>query len=57
MVGTNRKSIFKEVSRLIGDEIEYKKMSRGNNPFGNGNSSKQIIEIICKDLSKTDDDS
>ena len=57
LVGTNRKSIFKEVSRLIGDEIEYKKMSRGNNPFGNGNSSKQIIEIICKDLSKTDDDS
>jgi UDP-N-acetylglucosamine 2-epimerase len=51
LVGTNRKSIVQEVSFLINNNEGYKKMAKGNNPFGDGNSSRHILEIICNDLS------
>ncbi len=47
LVGVNKNLIINESTRLISDEKHYKKMSSINNPFGDGKSSKKILEI-CK---------
>ena len=49
LVGSSSKKIFNEVSKLITDDNEYKKMSIIKNPFGDGKTSKRILKI-CKDF-------
>jgi UDP-N-acetylglucosamine 2-epimerase (non-hydrolysing) len=46
LVGTNSSKIFDEVSKLIDDEDYYKSMSQASNPYGDGLSSKRIVEIL-----------
>lgn len=46
LVGTNFDVIINEASKLLNDKNEYEKMSNAVNPYGNGTTSKQIIEII-----------
>ncbi|GAB5410231.1 MAG: UDP-N-acetylglucosamine 2-epimerase (non-hydrolyzing) [Balneolaceae bacterium] len=45
LVGTNAKKIVKECVSLIENENKYESMSKSHNPYGNGLSSKKIIEI------------
>ena len=46
LVGTNKDKIIKEVSKLIENDEEYKKMAKAINPFGDGKTSERIVEII-----------
>ena len=46
IVGTNKERIVSEVSRLIDDKAHYIKMSKSHNPYGDGNSSKMIMDIL-----------
>ncbi|WOO89020.1 UDP-N-acetylglucosamine 2-epimerase (non-hydrolyzing) [Mollicutes bacterium LVI A0078] len=46
LVGTDKNSIIDAVELILENQIEYNKMSEASNPFGNGASSKQIIDII-----------
>lgn len=46
LVGTSTKSIYEECTTLIHDASEYKKMQKISNPYGDGNTSRRIIEII-----------
>ena len=46
LVGTNKDNIVKNVSRLIEDELYYKKMSYAHNPYGDGNASHKIVEFL-----------
>lgn len=46
LVGTDEEKIVKEVQILLEDETEYKKMSESINPYGDGLSSKRIVEIL-----------
>lgn len=46
LVGTDRESIVREVTRLIEDPTEYKRMSRAINPYGDGQASKRIVEYL-----------
>lgn len=48
LVGTNEDDIFNEVSKLVTDQNEYDKMASSINPYGDGFSSKKIIEAINK---------
>lgn len=50
LVGTNFDVIVTEASKLLNDEKEYAKMSNAVNPYGDGTTSKQIIEIIKNTL-------
>lgn len=50
LVGTNEDSIYKAFNQLLNDKDEYKKMANANNPYGDGNASKRIREIIENDL-------
>ena len=48
LVGTNKDRIRREVEKLLNDEVEKKKMSDMANPYGDGNASKRIVDILLK---------
>ncbi|MFK2826437.1 UDP-N-acetylglucosamine 2-epimerase (non-hydrolyzing) [Bacillus sp. B190/17] len=50
LVGTSAQTIYEECRKLILNPVEYKKMGAIRNPFGEGNSSDKIIEIIKSSL-------
>ncbi len=49
LVGTSKKKIIKESFLLLDDEKKYNLMAKKENPYGDGKSSKRILNII-KDL-------
>ncbi|MCC4344800.1 non-hydrolyzing UDP-N-acetylglucosamine 2-epimerase [Limosilactobacillus reuteri] len=52
LVGTNEVDIYSEFSRLLRDKKEYQIMSQTANPYGDGNSSKKIVDILERELNK-----
>ena len=46
LVGTNYQAIIDNVSRLLTDTTEYEKMSKANNPYGEGKACERIINKI-----------
>jgi len=48
LVGTSREKIVAETSRLLNDAAHYSEMSSAVNPYGDGNSSHRIVEILSK---------
>jgi UDP-N-acetylglucosamine 2-epimerase (non-hydrolysing) len=46
LVGTNRRTIVREASRLLDDEAERLRMSRVHNPYGDGLASGRISDVI-----------
>ncbi len=46
LVGTDPELILSSVQTLIEDSAEYDRMSRAQNPFGDGTSSVQIADIL-----------
>ena len=51
-MGTNEVDIYSEFSRLLRDKKEYQIMSQTANPYGDGNSSKKIVDILERELNK-----
>jgi UDP-N-acetylglucosamine 2-epimerase (non-hydrolysing) len=48
IVGMSRDGIFDEAQRLLSDTDEYKYMSEGDNPYGDGRASERIVEAITR---------
>jgi UDP-N-acetylglucosamine 2-epimerase (non-hydrolysing) len=48
IVGMSRDGIFEEAERLLSDTEEYKHMSEGDNPYGDGRASERIVEAITR---------
>jgi UDP-N-acetylglucosamine 2-epimerase (non-hydrolysing) len=48
IVGMSREGIFREAGRLLSDTEEYKYMSKGDNPYGDGRASERIVEAITR---------
>lgn len=46
LIGTSTQNVFKEVLTLAEERKIYNKMSKSINPFGNGNASKIISNVI-----------
>jgi UDP-N-acetylglucosamine 2-epimerase (non-hydrolysing) len=46
LVGTNKEKIVKMVNQLLTDEQLYEQMSKAHNPYGDGNSSNLICDIL-----------
>jgi UDP-N-acetylglucosamine 2-epimerase (non-hydrolysing) len=46
LVGTRKEKIVEEVIKLIKYDADYKKMSTGINPFGDGKAAERIVKII-----------
>ena len=46
LVGTDKNKIVKEAQKLLDDRVEYEKMSRAYNPYGDGKACEKIIQFI-----------
>lgn len=46
VIGTEIHSILAEVQKLLDDNTEYEKMSKSHNPYGDGKSSKRIVNYL-----------
>ena len=46
LVGSDQDNIIKEVQKLLNDNGEYQKMSKAHNPYGDGNTSEKILNIL-----------
>ena len=46
LVGTDKDTICKETQKLLDDVEEYKRMSEQQNPYGDGNASRRIVDIL-----------
>jgi len=46
LVGTEEEKIYRMFKKLLENEEEYQKMSRACNPYGDGNSSIRIADIL-----------
>jgi UDP-N-acetylglucosamine 2-epimerase (non-hydrolysing) len=47
LVGTETEAIIREISLLLNNEHEYKKMIAVSNPYGDGKASERIIDIMA----------
>lgn len=48
LVGTSKNAIVENIIILLEDVMIYKKMSEAINPYGDGNSSQKITDILLK---------
>ena len=48
LVGADRSKIVRETQKLLRDEKEYGRMTRGINPFGDGRACARIVEVLKK---------
>lgn len=55
LIGTESDNIYREVKLLLENEEEYNKMAKATNPFGDGTASKQIANILEKELTISTD--
>lgn len=46
LVGTEEEVIYKNFKLLLENSIEYDKMSKASNPYGDGNASERIVEFL-----------
>lgn len=48
LVGTKEEKIYSSFKLLLENKVEYEKMSRASNPYGDGFASKRIADILTK---------
>ncbi len=46
LVGTDREYIFSNAHRLLSDNLAYESMAKAVNPYGDGTSATQTVEIV-----------
>ena len=52
LVGTDEDVIYRTFKLLLEDKIDYEKMSKATNPYGDGKASKRIVDAIIEKFSK-----
>lgn len=52
LAGVNREQIFEMACELLDSKEAYEKMSKAANPYGDGTTSKQIVDIIKSSFEK-----
>lgn len=48
LIGTDRQRIVREVSILLAEEEEYRKMTQACNPYGDGQASPRIVAALAR---------
>ena len=46
LVGTNTNRIVAAVTGLLDDEVDYARMARAHNPYGDGQATRRILEVL-----------
>jgi len=49
LVGTQEETIYREFQRLLTDQDAYNEMSHASNPYGDGQASRRIVDILKHD--------
>ncbi len=52
LAGVKKESIVEKAKALLTNRNIYESMSKASNPYGNGTSSDQIVDIIKKEITK-----
>lgn len=50
LVGTDEERIYSACKMLLEDAEQYRRMSEAPNPYGDGNASKRIVDIVERDF-------
>ena len=53
LAGTEEERIYQMVDELLSDSMEYEKMSKASNPYGDGHASERIVDAIIAKFSKS----
>ena len=53
LVGTRRDVILAQARRLLDDPAAYKAMAKASNPYGDGEASRRIVQLILHYFGKT----
>lgn len=48
LVGTDEEKVYQEIMNLLNDAEAYQKMAQAQNPYGDGDASKYIVDDILK---------
>lgn len=51
LVGTSYEKLYNELDKLLLDKAEYNKMAKAVNPYGDGNASEKIVDVLIGALS------
>ncbi len=46
LIGTDCERISTETQQLLDDQVEYEKMVRATNPFGDGSAAERIVQVL-----------
>ena len=52
LVGTDEDVIYEEAKKLLTDSVEYEKMSKASNPYGDGHACERIVDAIIERFTK-----
>jgi UDP-N-acetylglucosamine 2-epimerase (non-hydrolysing) len=52
LVGSDKSKIISSVNLLLNDSVEYRKMSRAHNPYGDGTASIKINSILKEKINE-----
>jgi UDP-N-acetylglucosamine 2-epimerase (non-hydrolysing) len=50
LVGTRAEAIVSEIFNLLDDKAAYEQMARAHNPFGDGQTSRRIVELLAHEI-------
>ena len=50
LVGTDRETVYQETLKLLEDKQAYQKMAQAVNPYGDGQASERIADILAQNL-------
>ena len=50
LIGTKKEKVYQEITILLDDPTAYQKMAKAINPYGDGNASDRIINILKQKL-------
>ena len=53
LAGTEEETIYQMGDELLSDSMEYEKMSKASNPYGDGHASERIVDAIIAKFSKS----
>lgn len=49
LVGTKEEAIYEAFKGLLTDPVEYERMSKASNPYGDGFACRRIADILCEE--------
>ena len=55
LAGTEEETIYSMAKELLTDQVQYDKMSKAANPYGDGQASRRICEAIRYYFKRTDE--